>query len=153
MKETEGFIFKEAPDFYKMNSRGEITNGSESGNNGGERSMEDIDEESKKQSEKEDKRGKNKAPSVKEIREYKRKLIKIHAKDLELNFPSAYPVLGLKDDENEDTPSSSSSTHNSGGGGGNAGGNNQGDKTTKKRKRSNTPSANVTNPRGRRSKR
>lgn len=113
MKEREGFVFKEAPDFYRMDNHGRIKDGQNNGESG-TRSFEDVDEDAKKQEEKEGKRSKNKAPTVKELRDYKRKLISVHAKDLEQNFPSAYPILGLKDDETEEGgeghSSSSSST-------------------------------------------
>ena len=98
LKEHEGRIFKEAPDFNRMNSRGELKDSEDGGKH---KSTEDIDKDHKEQKEKEKKREKNKAPSTKELRDYKRKLILIHAKDVELNFPSAYPVLGLKEDDTE----------------------------------------------------
>jgi len=136
MKEKECFIFKEAPDFYRMNDRGEIGKGDGGGD--GQRTVEDIEEGYKERQDLEKKREKNKAPSTKELREYKRKLISIHAKDVELNFPSAYPVLGLKDEDEEKSTTSSSSSNDKGGGG-----NTKKQPTTKKRKRT----EDVTRPR------
>lgn len=135
MKEKECFIFKEAPDFYRMNDRGEIGKGGDGGD--GQRTVEDIEEGYKERQDLEKKREKNKAPSTKELREYKRKLISVHAKDVELNFPSAYPVLGLKDEDEEKSTSSSSSSNNEGGSGGKK------QPATKKRKRT----EDVTRPR------
>lgn len=97
LREKEGFIFKEAPDFYNITNEGTLKK------DVNVKSMDDIKEEFKEQEETNEKRKKQKknAPSTKDVRDYKRKLIEIHAKDLEVNFPCAYPVLGIgeKDDK------------------------------------------------------
>lgn len=111
LKEREGFIFKEAPDFYRMDSSGHIQDSKD----GPVKSMEDINEDYKEQEkdEKKLKKKKKNAPSVKEMREYKKKLIFIHAKDVESNFPCAYPILGEnEDDDKKDTKSSKQTSTN-----------------------------------------
>jgi len=61
LKEREGFIFKEAPDFYRMDSSGHIQDGKD----GPVKSMEDINEDYKEQ-EKDEKKLKKKKKMIKD---------------------------------------------------------------------------------------
>lgn len=99
LREKEGLVFKEAPDFYKLTSDSrQMSDGY-----GSIKSMDDIKEDYKSEEDKNKKRKENKknAPSIKELREYKRKLIAVHAKDVEISFPSSYPILGKSEDSDE----------------------------------------------------
>jgi hypothetical protein len=96
LKEKEGLFFKGAPDFYRLSPSDVNTNKT--------MSNEDLKEQSEKQQKDEEKRKKKQkeAPSVSEVREHLRSIILFHAKEVEKNFPSAYPLLGPageRDDE------------------------------------------------------